>query len=151
MFHKPKRNKTRSGKSKNGKKYKQKFEIKREGGKNVLGWGSLWCLPTSESLSQSSSGTGNWINIPKRTLMSPRCPHIHLPTGQEAKGEYREQRKCASWRNTLQRDWNSPQYMHLYDIYDMENGMRKRSSKRNKIFQINKCGSLQNPTTDLFL
>lgn len=39
-------------------------------------WCSL-CFPTSESFS-GSFGTGNWINIPERVLMGPRCLHIHL-------------------------------------------------------------------------
>ncbi len=86
----------------------QKRKEKRE----ECAWlSSSWCLPTSASLSQSSSATGNWINIPKRTLMSPRCLHIHLPTGRDAKGKRGEQRKSACWRHTIQRQ---EQYCTLY-------------------------------------
>ncbi len=68
-------------------------------------------VPTNESFSQNSSATGNWINIPERTRMSPRCLHIHLPTGRDAKCKCGEQRKGAYWRHTIQRQ---EQYFTLY-------------------------------------
>lgn len=105
----------------------------REKGEECAWLSSSWCLPTSETLSQSSPGTGNWINIPERTLMSPRCLHIHLPTGRDAKGKCREQRKCVFWRHTIHWDRNNTwHYMHLYGICDTENGLWKSTFKKQQ-------------------
>ncbi len=85
-------------------------------------------VPTNESFSQSSSATGNWINIPERTRMSPRCLHIHLPTGRDAKCKCGEQRKGAYWRHTIQRQ---EQYFTLYaPVWNL--WCRKRLMKQNE-------------------
>lgn len=70
-------------------------------------WCSL-CFPTSESLSRSL-GTGNWINIPERVLMGPRCLHIHL--------------FCMTWqvKGTKEQDTlKTCHSLHMYYMYQRE-------------------------------